>query len=112
MVNNLTELFNDWKNLLEKVIPDQKQQIQFIAVLEDLLIEEHVELSNYFSVMLQILNSHDFELLSDEAIIEWYKAEESGFSYSDGFKIIEPNKHKQFVERVKPYIETQLLNNK
>ena len=96
----LTKLFKKWKPLIDKFVPDENIELNFISVLEQICIDV-TQLNSAFDILAKILNNK-LEIIKDQTIINWYDNEESMFETCKGSVII-PNevnkKHKKEMEK-------------
>lgn len=100
----IKELLLNWKPLFTRFVPNEEEELDFIAVLEDLCIH-HFQFNEVFHVVLQLLNSEDINAICDDSIKKWSVLEKSKFSTSEGNKIIPQEHHLLFLDKMKKFIE-------
>ncbi len=98
-----TVLLN-WKRIFPRFVPDESEQHNFLAVLEDVCVQIP-EFIDVFHVIVQYLNSDDFSVLSDDVIREWAESEDSSYPKSDEIINISDEFHKLFREKMKKYLD-------
>jgi hypothetical protein len=102
-IPKLENLLQDWKRLFPRFVPDETEQLNLLAVLEEVCIENSLFI-DVFHVIVQYLNSDDFSVLSDSVIKEWAQNENSSYPKMDEVIYISDDFHRQFVEKMKKYI--------
>ncbi len=105
LINHLQKLLLDWNALFKKIIQTPEMQIRLIALFEDICVDYNI-LFNFFHIFIQILNSEDIEVLSDEVIITWSKSQLSSYPTSEGEKVIEDIHHKAFIQKSKKFLDS------
>jgi hypothetical protein len=80
-------------------------QIRLIALMEDICIEFNV-FYNFFHIFIQILNSEDLEVISDDIIKQWGRSESSSYSTSEGERDIDEGHHRIFIQKCKRFIDS------
>ena len=68
-VPKLTKLFIDWKALFKRFVTSKEVELHLISVIEQLCIDVK-EISSAFHIIIQILNSEDCDIISDESILD------------------------------------------
>ncbi len=94
----------NWKRIFPRFVPDEAEQVNLLAVLEDVCIQIP-EFIDVFHVLVQFLNSDDFNVLSDEVIKEWAESDDSSYPKMDEIINIPDEYHKLFVEKMKKYLD-------
>ncbi len=102
-IPKLENLLHDWKRLFPRFVPDENEQMNLLAVLEEVCIENSAFI-DVFHVIVQYLNSDEFSVLSDTVIKQWVQNENSSYPKMDEIIYISEDIHKQFVEKMKKYI--------
>ena len=98
----LTKLFNNWKPLFDKFVPDENIELNLVSVLEQICIEIS-ELNSAFYILAQILNNK-CEILKDKTIINWFENEESSFETSQGLIIVPQDINKKNKKKMEKYV--------
>ena len=98
----LTKLFNKWKPLFEKFVPDENIELNLISVLEQICIEIP-ELNSNFYILAQILNNK-CNILKDKTIINWFENEEGNFETSQGLIIIPKDINQKNKKKMEKYV--------
>ena len=104
----LIKLFNNWKPLFDKFVPDDNIELKLISVLEQICIEIK-GINNSFHILLKILNGQ-CHLIKDKTIINWNDIEESCFETSEGIIEIDKDVNKKNKKNMEDYID-DLKNN-
>ena len=107
LAEELTKLFNYWKPLLNKFIPDDNVELNFISVLEQICIEID-QLNTDFHILVRILNNK-CGIIKDQTIINWYNNEESSYQTNEINVVIPDNINKKNKKDMKEYVND--LNN-
>lgn len=94
----------NWRRIFPRFVPDETEQVNLLAVLEDVCIQIP-EFIDVFHVLVQFLNSDDFNVLSDEVIKEWAGSDDSSYPKMDEIINIPDEYHKLFVEKMKKYLD-------
>lgn len=92
----------NWDPLLQRLIPSEKEELELIAVIEDLCIEFE-KLKDAFHIIIQYLNS-ELKVIDDKTLINWSQASVSSYVLMEGYHEIEALQHKIFVEKLEKYI--------
>ncbi len=94
----------NWKRIFPRFVTNETEQINFLAVLEDTCI--HIpEFIDVFHVIVQYLNSDDFNVIQDEVLKNWAESDNSSYpTYEDTIDISDEY-HKLFVEKMKKYLD-------
>ena len=108
-IKKIIKLFNDWKNLFKRFVTNKDVELHLISVIEQLCIEIE-EINSAFHVLIQVLNSQ-CEVIGDEAVLNWYKSNESYYAEVEGKVYIPQDVNEANKEKMKKYIELNLLNN-
>lgn len=103
-IGPLKEMLFTWKGIFGRFVPNENEQLYFISVLEDLCIE-YPKFIDVFHVIIQLLNSDEFNLLPDEIIVKWAEKETSEYPTSEGYKEIHEVYHKSFKEKMKKFLD-------
>jgi hypothetical protein len=103
-INNLIQMLKDWKGLFNRFIPNEEEQINFIAVLETLCIEQP-EFADVFHIIIQYLNSEEFAVINDSVIKRWSSLTESQYPTSENIVEVPNDSHRLFVDKMKKFIE-------
>jgi hypothetical protein len=106
IVEEIKILLSNWRGLFSRFVPNEKVQLQAIAVIEEICIEIP-DLTDAFHVIIMIMNS-ELNAIGDEILKNWAEAEESVYSTSEEDKVIPEEFHKKFVEKMKKYIEQEI----
>ena len=109
-IAKITKLFQDWKPLLNRLIPNKDVELHLISVIEQLCIEIP-EINSAFHILIQVLNSDECDVIGNKAILEWYKSNESYYAELEGNVYISQDINKIHKEKMKKYIETNLEND-
>ena len=104
----LIKLFNNWKPLFDKFVPDDNIELKLISVLEQICIEIK-EINNSFHILLKILNGQ-CHLIKDKTLINWNDNEESCFETNEGTIEIDKDVNKKNKKDMEDYID-DLKNN-
>ena len=104
----LIKLFNNWKPLFDKFVPDDNIELKLISVLEQICIEVK-EINNSFHILLKILNGQ-CHLIKDKTLINWNDSEESSFETNEGVVEIDKDVNKKNKKDMEDYIN-DLKNN-
>ena len=99
----LTKLFNEWKPLFKKFVPDENIELNLVSVLEYICNNQVPELNSSFYILAQILNNK-CELIKDETLINWYDNEESSFESNEGNVIIPKDIHEKNKKKMEKYV--------
>ena len=99
----LTKLFNEWKPLFKKFVPDENIELNLVSVLEYICNNQVPELNSSFYILAQILNNK-CELIKDETLINWYDNEESSFESNEGNIIIPKDIHEKNKKKMEKYV--------
>ena len=108
-IPKIIKLFKDWKNLFKRFVTNEDVELHLISVIEQLCIEIE-EINSAFHVLIQVLNSQ-CEVIGDDAVLKWYKSNESYYAELEGKVFIPPEVNKENKNKLKKYIELNLLNN-
>jgi hypothetical protein len=106
-IQPFTQLLIEWNGLFKRFIPNFETQIEFISVLE-LLCNENEEIQKAFHIILQIFNSEEVNVISDEAIKKWYNNNKSEFNTSEMIIQIPDEIYQENKKKMKTYIEENL----
>ena len=106
-IQPFTQLLIEWNGLFKRFIPNFETQIEFISVLE-LLCNENEEIQKAFHIILQIFNSEEVNVISDEAIKKWYNNNKSEFNTSEMVIQIPDEIYQENKKKMKTYIEENL----
>ena len=104
----LINLFNDWKPLFDKFVPDENIELKLISVLEQICIEVK-EINSAFHIIIKILNGQ-CHLIKDETLISWNEKEESSFETNEETIVIPEDINKKNKKDMEDYID-DLKNN-
>ena len=104
----LINLFNDWKPLFDKFVPDENIELKLISVLEQICIEVK-EINSAFHIIIKILNGQ-CHLIKDETLISWNEKEESSFETNEEIIVIPEDINKKNKKDMEDYID-DLKNN-
>ena len=99
----LTKLFNEWKPLFKKFVPDENIELNLVSVLEYICNNQVPELNSSFYILAQILNNK-CELIKDETLINWYDNEESSFESNEGNIIIPKDINEKNKKKMEKYV--------
>ena len=99
----LTKLFNEWKPLFKKFVPDENIELNLVSVLEYICNNQVPELNSSFYILAQILNNK-CELIKYETLINWYDNEESSFESNEGNVIIPKDIHEKNKKKMEKYV--------
>ena len=99
----LTKLFNEWKPLFKKFVPDENIELNLVSVLEYICNNQVPELNSSFYILAQILNNK-CELIKDETLINWYDNEESSFESNEGNVLIPKDIHEKNKKKMEKYV--------
>jgi hypothetical protein len=80
-------------------------QVRLLALIEDICIDFNM-FYNFFHIFVQILNSEDIEILSDDVIRQWGRSDSSSYPTSEGEKEIDESHHKSFIQKCKKFIDS------
>ena len=108
-IKKIIQLFKDWKNLFKRFVTNKDVELHLISVIEQLCIEIE-EINSAFHVLIQVLNSQ-CEVIGDEAILNWYKSNESYYAEVEGKVYIPQDVNEANKKKMKKYIELNLLSN-
>jgi hypothetical protein len=100
----LSYYLEKWKGLYTRFVPNSEEQQNFIAVLEDVCIENPKAIE-FFHVVIQLLNSEKFSVLEDEVIKNWGNCKTSEYPTCEGEKSISEEYHKLFVDKMKKFLD-------
>lgn len=106
-IEPLKNLLIDWKGLFTRMIPNPETQVNSISVLEEVCMEIN-EISEAFHIILQLLNSDELNVISDDAIKEWASNSESKYPTDGGDVYISQSFHTKFNEKMKKYINSNI----
>ena len=106
-IQPFTQLLIEWNGLFKRFIPNFETQIEFISVIE-LLCNENEEIQKAFHIILQIFNSEEVNVISDEAIKKWYSNGKSEFNTSEMVIQIPDEIYQENKRKMKTYIEENL----
>ena len=98
----LTKLFNNWKPLFDKFVPDENIELNLVSVLEQ-ICSEISELNSAFYIIAQILNNK-CDILKDKTLINWYENEESSFETSQGIVTIDKDINIKNKKKMEKYV--------
>ena len=104
----LIDLFNDWKILFDKFVPDENIELKLISVFEQICIEID-EINSAFHIIIKILNGQ-CHLIKDETLINWSEKEESSFETNEETIVIPSDINKKNKKKLEDYIN-DLKNN-
>ena len=99
----LTKLFNEWKPLFKKFVPDENIELNLVSVLEYICNNQVPELNSSFYILAQILNNK-CELIKDETLINWYDNEESSFESNEGIIKIPKDVNEKNKKKMEKYV--------
>jgi translation initiation factor eIF-2B subunit epsilon len=108
-IPKIIKLFKDWKNLFKRFVTNEEVELHLISVIEQLCIEIE-EINSAFHILIQVLNSQ-CEVIGDDAVLKWYKSNESYYAELEGKVFIPPDVNQENKNKLKKYIELNLLNN-
>jgi hypothetical protein len=108
-IPKIIKLFKEWKNLFKRFVTNEDVELHLISVIEQLCIEIE-EINSAFHILIQVLNSQ-CEVIGDDAVLKWYKSNESYYAELEGKVFIPPDVNKENKNKLKKYIELNLLNN-
>lgn len=103
-IGNLIQLLRNWKGLFSRFVTNENQQLEFIAVLEDLCLESS-KFIDVFHIIIQYLNSDEFNVINDVILKKWSKIEESTYPKSNEVRVVPQEYHKLFLEKMKKFLE-------
>ena len=98
----LTKLFNSWKPLFNKFVPDENIELNLVSVLE-YICNQIPELNSSFYILAQILNNK-CDLLKDQTLINWYDNEESSFESNEGIIMIPKDINEKNKKKMGKYV--------
>ena len=104
----LIDLFNDWKILFDKFVPDENIELKLISVFEQICIEID-EINSAFHIIIKILNGQ-CHLIKDETLINWSEKEESSYETNEETIVIPSDINKKNKKKLEDYIN-DLKNN-
>ena len=99
----LTKLFNEWKPLFKKFVPDENIELNIVSVLEYICNNQVPELNSSFYILAKILNNK-CELIKDETLINWYDNEESSFESNEGIIKIPKDVNEKNKKKMEKYV--------
>ena len=108
-IPKIIKLFKEWKNLFKRFVTNEDVELHLISVIEQLCIETE-EINSAFHILIQVLNSQ-CEFIGDDAVLKWYKSNESYYAELEGKVFIPPDVNQENKNKLKKYIELNLLNN-
>lgn len=103
-IEKLKEILFNWKMLFNRFVSTEEDMINLISIIEKLCIDIN-EIKEAFHIFIQIMNSEEVNIISDNSILKWRDKKESSFPTSDGMVIIPDDIHKKNLDKMKKYIE-------
>jgi NDP-sugar pyrophosphorylase family protein len=94
----LIDLFNDWKILFDKFVPDENIELKLISVFEQICIEID-EINSAFHIIIKILNGQ-CHLIKDETLINWSEKEESSYETNEETIVIPSDINKKNKKKI------------